>query len=149
MSVTVAAIMRQINNHFVAGYMDGEFNVWGGALSPAPVGAAYVYVSGSMMHDGAWACSNGRLEGDAGPAETFTGRVWLLAPPADFLALCAEISAYDEKNPAGAPVSESFGEYSYTRTNAYTGDGLWMTVFRSQLAPYRRMLPEVLDSGAE
>lgn len=149
MSVTVAAIMRQINNHFAVGYMDGEFNVWGGVLSPAPVDAAYVYVSGSMMHDGAWPCSNGRLEGTASPSETFTGRVWLLAPPADFLALCAEISAYDDKNPVGAPASESFGEYSYTRPNVYTGGGPWQNVFRAQLAPYRRMYSEVLGSGID
>ena len=143
MSVTVAAIMRQVNNFFAVGYMDGAFDVWGGVLNPAP-DAAYVYVSGSMTHDGVWALKGGQLDGDTTPGESFTGRVWLLAPPADFLALCGEIAAYDEKNPAGAPASETFGEYTYTRPNVYTGGGPWQTVFAGRLARYRRMYTEVM-----
>jgi hypothetical protein len=75
--------------------------------------------------------------------EEFDGRVWLLKPPADFLDLCAEISAYDDKNPAGAYAQESFGGYSYSRRNA-GGSTAWQDVFAGRLASYRgKMFSEV------
>lgn len=147
MSVTVAAIMRQIRNHFVSGYLDATFAVEGGHISPAPA-APFVYIKGSAALDGVWECKGGQLVG-ADADETFTGRVWLLQPPRDFVQLCEEIAAYDEKNPTGAPQTENFGEYSYTRPNVYTGGGPWLTVFKAQLAPYRRMVEEAFDDGAD
>ena len=78
------------------------------------------------------------------PDEQFTGRVWLLKPPADFLALCEEISTYDDKNPAGAYMQESFGGYSYMRRNSGERSTAWQDVFSGRLASYRNdMFTEV------
>lgn len=142
MSVSVAAVMRQVNNHFVRGYLDADFAVEGGFLMPAPA-APFVYITGSAMHDGVWEVRGGELVGDDAASEAFTGRVWLLKPPREFLALCREISAYNDKNPTGAPISERFGDYQVTRANEYTGGGGWEKVFSSRLAPYRKMFAEV------
>lgn len=147
MAVTVAAIMRQINNHFVSGYLDANFAVVGGYLKPAPA-ASFVYIVGSAGLDGVWEVNGGKLAGEDVADEAFTGRVWLLHPPREFLALCKEISAYHDKNPTGAPVSERFGEYQVTRTNEATGGGGWQQTFHAQLTPYRRMFPEVFDDAS-
>ena len=144
MAVSVAAVMRQCRNFFQTGYVDGTFSITGNRL---PVDdAPWVYVSGSAYHDGVWKLADGYLTGrdvDGLPDETFTGRVWILNPPADFLDLCAEIVDYEKKNPLGAYVSESFGAYSYTRNYRAGMDQSWAAMFSAQLAPYRKMYTEV------
>lgn len=138
MAVSIAAVMRHVRNYFERGCVEGEFTVSGGVLSPAPA-ARYFAIEGSMYHDGVY--REGELK--ESPAETFSGKVWTLCPPDDFIALCAEISAFDDNNPAGAMQSESFGEYSYTRMGGADGAPGWMRVFANQLHPYRRMFTEV------
>lgn len=145
MSVSVAAVMRQVNNHFVSGYLDADFAVEGGYLKPAPA-ASFVYIAGSVLHDGVWELQGGKLIGDGIADEAFTGRVWLLKPPRDFLALCKEIAAHDAKHPTGAAQSESFGDYSYSMGAQAAGG--WAAAFAARLTPYRRMLAEVFDDGA-
>lgn len=138
MAVSIAAVMRHVRNYFERGFIDGEFTVSGGVLTPAPR-APYVAISGSVWHDGVFRVDQLREH----PEETFTGRVWALHPPDDFVQLCEEIAAYDEKNPAGAMQSESFGEYSYTRMGGADGAPGWIRVFSNKLHPYRRMFTEV------
>ena len=142
MAVSISAVMRHVKNFFARGCMDGEFTVSGGKLTPAPA-SPYIAVSGSSMIDGAYAV--GELPFAA--KETFTGRVWLLYPPEDFLALCEQISKYDDANPAGAMQSESFGDYTYRRAsvgmNGSGGVASWQTAFAIHLNPYRRMYTEV------
>lgn len=144
MAVSVAAVMRQCRNYFPTGYMDGTFRITGNVLPG--VDSPWVYISGSAYHDGVWQLADGYLTGrsvDGLGDESFDGRVWMLNPPEDFLELCKEIKAYEEKNPIGAFASESFGAYSYTRG---TGNGQaqgWPAAFSAQLAPYRRMFTEV------
>ena len=146
MAISVAAVMRQIHNFFVGGYRFGAFTITGGALSPAP-SCGYVYIQGSKRHDGVWEISGDMLGDlpDGLPDETFTGRVYELNPPGDFLALCGEISRYDDAHPVGEMQSESFGDYSYTRATAQGGTQGWQTAFRQRLDAYRRMYAEVDD----
>lgn len=146
MSVSVAAVMRQCNNHFVDSYVDGTFRIANNVLEGIDQCSLsrFVYISGSLYHDGVWEICFGCLTGHSVEGlrdETFEGRVWMLAPPADFLDLCKEISEFDEKNPIGAYASESFGEYSYTRT----GNGIigWKSAFADRLSRYRKMFTEV------
>lgn len=145
MAVSVAAVMRQCRNYFETGYMDGTFRITGNALQGV-VGARWVYISGSTLHDGVWELADGYLTGRdvAGlEDEEFVGRVWLLSPPPEFLALCKTIREYEEKNPVGALAQERFGEYSYMR-NMSVGQGAgWESMFSAALAPYRHMYTEV------
>lgn len=142
MAVSISAVMRHVKNYFARGCMDGEFSVSGGKLTPAPA-SPYIAVSGSAGLDGVHPVSD--LPSDV--TETFTGRVWLLHPPEDFLALCEKISKYDDANPVGAMQSESFGDYTYRRAsvgmNGSGGVASWQTAFAQQLVPYRRMYTEV------
>lgn len=143
MAVSVAAVMRHINNYFEVGCISGGFAISGNAIVPAPE-SPWCYVSGSWMHDGAWQVTSGTLQDMEGslPDEEFDGRVWLLKPPPDFLALCEEISAYDQKNPVGAYLQESFGGYSYMRQQS-SGSKAWQDVYAGRLARYRKMFTEV------
>ena len=92
MAVSVAAVMRHIRNFFDRGYRYGDFKIIGGALTPAP-DSAYVYIAGSVLHDGVWALSGGVLQGvpDGLRDESFSGRVYELPPPDDFLRLCSSL----------------------------------------------------------
>ena len=152
MAVSIAAVMRRVRNYFERECIEGAFAICGGVLEPMP-DAPYIAISGSARHDGVFPASalSGELTGDElsglinhdivlAKDETFDGKVWGLHPPDDFLALCEEISAYDGKNPIGAPQSESFGAYSYSRGAA---EGGWEAAFAGRLLPYRRMFTEV------
>lgn len=144
MAVSVAAVMRHCRNYFEVGYLDGVFRITGNALSEVP-GAHWVYISGSLMHDGVWEICDGYLTGRSVEGlhdEEFDGRVWLLSPPVDFLEMCKAVREYDEKNPVGAYRSETFGDYSYTR-GTENGSTDWRVIFRTQITPYFRMFTEV------
>lgn len=135
MSVSVAAVMRQVRHFFERECFQGQFAIAGGALVPAP-DAPYLAISGSASCDGVWKA--GELPERY---EVFEGKVWGLYPPKDFLDLCQQISEFDDRNPLGALRSESFGAYSYDRFGS-AGSG-WENAFARQLAPYRRMFTEV------
>lgn len=140
----VAALMRQCRNYFETGYFDGTFRVNGNVLEGVD-GARYVYISGSLYHDGVWELSDGYLTGRdvAGlHDEEFDGRVWLLSPPPDFLDLCKAIDTYEEKNPISGYIRESFGGYTREWADALVGKS-GATVFADRLMAYRRMFTEV------
>ena len=147
MTASVGSVMRYCRNYFEVGYVDGTFRITGNALSDVGDGVHWVYISGSMMHDGVWQICNGYLTGrsiEGLEDEEFDGRVWLLAPPVDFLETVKAMREYEEKNPVSALSSETFGGYS--RTWAMGGkpsDRSAMTVFRDSLTPYIRMYTEV------
>lgn len=143
MAVSVAAVMRHVRNFFERGWVDGTLVISGGVLS-VPVDAPYIAITGSRYNDGVHRMLSDTVAERPLRDETFSGRVWLLYPPADFLDLCRDASEFDDKNPAGALKSESFGEYSYTRASAGSGAPLtWETALQSRLMPYRRMFTEV------
>lgn len=145
MAVSVGAVMRHCRNFFERDYLDGTFRITGNAL-PEADGANFVYISGSMAHDGVWEVHDGCLSGgeiDYSASEEFEGRIWFLAPPLDFLELVETIKAYEEKNPVGALVQERFGEYSYMRNMRSGADTGWATAFKNDLAQYRHMYTEV------
>lgn len=142
MSVTIAAVMRHIRNYFQQGSYTGTIAIHGGVVTPA-VSTPYVCIYGSAHSDGVYAVENGAITGVED--ETFTGRVWFLKPPADFLSLVEQITAYEAQNAPSPLLSESLGEYSYTRAQGKSGGFLtWEEAFATRLAPYRRMFTEVI-----
>lgn len=138
MTITIPDIMREIRNGFPVAVMEGPWRIDGGVLSP---------ITG--LEDCRWIALEGSLqdgvhplgEGGAIPCawdESWTGRVWLLNPPPDFLHLCDEIIAWAEKKADPGVRSESFGAYSRTLASS-----AWQDVFASALRPYRQMFSEV------
>lgn len=141
MAVTIGSVMRHCRNYFECGCYDGECVIANGALvTPALADGRYIAISGSVYNDGVY-----KLGTDVLTEETFTGRVWLLSPPASFIALCDEIADYDAKNPAGAYLSETFGEYSYQRSaNTQGVTSTWQSAFAARLADYQLLRSEVM-----
>ena len=141
MAVSIGSVMRHCRNYFERGFYDGECVVQNGALvTPALADGHYIAISGSVHNDGVY-----KLGTDVLTEETFTGRVWLLSPPASFIALCDEIAEYDAKNPAGAYLSETFGEYSYQRSaNTQGVTSSWQSMFAARLADYQLLRSEVM-----
>jgi hypothetical protein len=143
MANTIAAVMRHLRNFFERGSIEGEISIRGGVVTPA-VSAPYVFISGSTFHDGVKRMSGGSIDGDIHPDETFAGRVWLLYPPDDFIAICDKIEAFEAGSSPGAYTSETLGEYSYTRAVGANGAPIaWEDAFATRLAPFRRMFTEV------
>lgn len=139
MSVTVPDVMRHVRNHFVIGYTDGDWRLSSGHLQPgislAP--GAWIALTQADHLSGIYQLDEyGTLPGL--PNHTWRGRLWMLAPPPDFLRLCREISQWTERHPDPTMLSERFGEYSRSQSS-----GSWQKVFAAELAPYFRMYPEV------
>ena len=62
-------------------------------------------------------------------------------PPPDFIALCEEIHAFQERDGNSNVVSESVlgGKHSYTfGTNGQGGRARWNNVFKDMLSAYRK-----------
>lgn len=101
----------------------GDFTITGGVLGPLPdiPDGAWIRIVGSVFNDGCWQYPAANLTD-----ETFTGAVWLMHVPPDFVALLDDINAWEAANAdavasaaaevlAGPYSSESFAGYTYTK----------------------------------
>lgn len=139
MSVTVGDVMRYCRNYFERNWADREFTISGGMIDGFAT-PMYIAIQGSLYNDGVHRVSDAELVD-----ETFNGRVWGLAPPRDFLALCEKINAFEEHNQPSSYTSESFGNYSYSRAvDAGGGAVTWHGAFAAYLRPYMRIVSEVM-----
>lgn len=133
-------VLRHLRNWFVREVYTGTFTIQGGSLDlPALVAGQYVRILGSAVNDGVYQHQQEELAN-----ETFSGEVWALSIPKSFLALVAEIEAWEKKNgsvAAGPYQSESFGGYTYTKaTDAADGGAVtWESAFRRRLNPWRKL----------
>ena len=143
MTIKVSDVMRHVRNHFIQSASTGSFRQAGGMLMPS-TGAADDFTPGMWV---AIVSADGpqgvfQLTDQAGladtPDTTFSGTVYVLNPPADFIRLCGDIACWAAANPDPAVSAEKLGEYSVSR-RAVT----WESAFALALAPYRRMFPEV------
>ena len=126
----------------------GNVSIINGALSETydlKVGQ-YFRIVGSTLNDGVYQYPITTLTD-----ETFNGAIWGMSLPKAFIALLDDIEAWKTKYASADSVamspfnSESFGGYSYSKSNGGTGDtskdksGTWQGVFGARLAPYRKM----------
>ena len=140
MTVKVSDVMRHVRNHFVRTVITASWQHGNGQLSPAEqlVPGGWIAIAPA---EGAPAGVY-QLDDKAGipdlPDMTWTGAVYLLQPPADFLRLCGDIACWAAAHPDPTATGEKLGEYSLSRSPV-----TWETAFAPALAPYRRMFPEV------
>ena len=141
-----AEVMREVRNCFVTGKCAGVWRIEGGRITPGDllVPGDWIALSGSALNDGIHRLDeNGVLEGESRD-EVFSGELWFLHPPAEFLALCEEIAAWTAAHPPVDTAEESFGGYRWKAlTDAYGLPVDWREVFRGRLLPWRRMFGEV------
>lgn len=143
-------ICAKIRNYFT--YSEdkhiGDWMISSGIILPAiTLSTDYIRIVGSRLNDGVHVRGK---DGFSLKDESFHGAIWIMSPPADFIALADEIAAWQEKNgdldgPAMSPfTSESFGGYSYSKSGG-SGDGSistgadWASAFASRLNIYRRV----------
>lgn len=145
MTVTLPDLMRETRNFFPAAAFDGVWTLRSGAISPESSlqPGEWVAITGSCRNNGVFQLNeSGCIPGAAD--ETWEGRIWLLAPPADFLALSLRIASWAQTQGTTLAVKESFGAYSRELATGSDGKPLsWQHFFARELAPWRCMYTEV------
>lgn len=143
-------------NYFVKDSHYGTYAVASGAVSPVPdlLDGQRFRIVGSALNDGVYTYHPTGIndDDDTNPAdlsdETFTGSIQAMAVPKSFLALSAEIAAWQTEY--GAAVSGPYqsenviGVYSYTLKsggNGGSGGGAvnWQSQFRDRLNRWRKV----------
>lgn len=143
MAVTLEMVMRECNNFWEKCKYKGLVRIANGRIVP-DVGSPYVFISGSASMDGVHSLFDGFLDGvEKDFTDEFDGTLWYLYPPNSFISIVKAAMEYDEKNPAGSYISESFGHYSYSRASGSNGVVTWQAAFADRLRPFRRMYTEV------
>ena len=150
---TIFEVCQYLKNWFDINHYVGEIEIENGALSESYglLANQYFRIIGSTLNnDGVYQYPITTLTD-----ETFDGAIWAMSLPRAFIALLDDIEAWKAKfnsldtqdgKQAMSPFnSESFGGYSYSKSNGGTGDtnkdksGTWQGVFGARLAPYRKM----------
>ena len=144
-------ICQYLRNWFERNILCGDFVISSGVITEADgtslplLTGQYFRVVGSVFNDGV------HKLGDQHDVLTdepqFSGAVWFMAVPPDFLELVKDIEAWVDGNESAinSPyASESFGGYSYSLRSASGGDGglvgvTWQNQFKSRLNPWRKI----------
>lgn len=126
-------ICREIKNYFT--YDDdkhyGKYTIENGIITPFDFDTDYYAIFGSRRNDGV------HKKTDILQDEVFTGSIWIMSIPTDFLELVSEITEWNETNAStlDSPyTSESFGGYSYTKQQ-----GGYLAQFGTRLNGYRKI----------
>ena len=139
MTIKVSDVMRHVRNHFIRDAITANWTHAGGTLSPADrlSPGMWIAVTGGDAPSGVYQLDENGGIPDLGDM-SWTGVIYRLNPPADFIRLCGDIACWAAANPDPAVSSDKLGEYSVSR-KAVT----WEEAFAPALAPYRRMYAEV------
>lgn len=145
-------ICAEIKNYFT--FKDdkhfGDFAIINGQIAPSfDFPTDYIRIVGSHLNDGVHKISDADLVDEP----EFHGAIWIMSPPADFLALVSEVEAWQTKygsvnSENMSPFqSESFGGYSYSKGSTGSGASAgrssvptWQSTFASRLKIYRRIM---------
>lgn len=145
-NIMLMAMFREVRNTFYNGYAEkGEFAVIGGKIAVS----GYFPENSYALLDGAAGAMAAKVhkDGELGYIETglpdgnYTGSIYRLKVPPDFVQLATEIDGYIKANGSRNLVSERFGEYSYTARETVG----WEAVFRKSLDRYRKMGDGLLE----
>ena len=144
MLTEICAFLR---NWFVRDKFFGDFVISNGQLTRSDGSALpllsgqYFRVIGSIFSDGV------HKTDDVLTDEEFSGAVWSMAVPPDFLSLVEDITGWvtDNAQAIASPyASESFAGYSYSlKSGASASDGTgglsWQSQFAARLNPWRKI----------
>ena len=141
-------ICQYLRNWFERSKYYADFAIQQGELtaadgSPLPLlDGQYYRIVGSIFNDGVHRYGDNDLKD-----ETYSGAVWSMGVPPDFLELVADIEQWVDanRNALNSPYSsESFGGYSYSLragsgSAGDTGGVTWQSQFSARLAPWRKI----------
>ena len=139
-----------LKNWFTVNRFLGDFTITDNTITYAdgtklPLQSGqYFRIIGSIFNDGVY-CNNEELTLHP---EDFNGTVWAMAIPNEVINLAKDIKAWRDKyegvdSSMLSPYnSESFGGYSYSKSNGNTADGngaSWQSIFKNRLNRYRKV----------
>lgn len=147
----IGEICAEIKNYFTYDHDKhiGDWAISNGTISPVvDFPTDYIRIVGSRLNDGVHKVSD--FVENPLQDEEFHGAIWIMSPPAAFLALVEEIEAWQDANgkadsTAMSPFqSESFGGYSYSKASGSWSNGLssvptWQSTYAKRLNIYRRI----------
>ena len=147
MKVNITGLCRELKNYFTTDRdkHSGTYTISNGDISPKGFLIPYQYfaVFGSKLNDGVYQ----NVEEDLARLrdETFTGSVWDMSVPADFIELCLDMDKFKAKveelellNKGYA--SESWGGYSYSlSSSAPASMQMWQNRIDRSLAMWRKL----------
>lgn len=145
-------VCAYIHNYFEVDDNTGErmiypdtYTISGGVITlPFLIAGNYFRIIGSELNDGIYKypVANGTLDD-----ETFTGVIWKMRPPKEFLKIVENIEDWVDKygdvmrNPYQS--EDVIGVYRYTKmtTGKVTGDYIatWQNAYKNQLNQWRRL----------
>lgn len=141
--MTLTNLCEEIHNWFDTSRHFGNFTIKNGEidLSDLVVDGQYFRIVGSIFNDGVYQYPTSNLKD-----EVFNGSVWVMAVPPAVITLQTEIEEWEKKYEGilNSPYqSESFGGYSYTKSNTVNGDFVvsWRDHFRGKLNRWRKIRP--------
>ena len=127
----------------------GEFTIENGVLilsdNMSLKDGQYFRIVGSALNDGVHKYG---VYGDSLEDEIFNGSVWAMAIPPSVISLAKDIGDWIDKygDVMNSPYSsESFGGYSYSKAQGYSGTGggkmlsTWRAVFANRLNRWRKI----------
>lgn len=142
--MSVLNLMRETNNFFERGCEENTFTIANGQLTLTTdyLKGMYIGIKDSFFNDGVYIVGDNSTVNNL-QDEVFTGIIYKLAPPKDFILLSAEIDEYIAKTPVSDVTSESFGNYSYSKAQGNKGNITWQELYASRLNAYRKMFTHV------
>lgn len=147
-------ICAEIKNYFAyeSDRHIGDFAIVNGQITPSlDFPTDYIRIVGSRLNDGVHKISD--FAEHPLQDESFHGAVWIMSPPAHFIALAEEIQSWQDAYGKSDSVamgpyqSESFGGYSYSKSSGGNSNGsggdsnvpTWQSQYASRLKIYRKI----------
>ena len=135
-------IMKRINNFFIVESGRKTWTIEDGKIAlPFVQENQYFKITGSTFNDGVYKYTDEVQLTD----ETFNGVISAMAVPQSFLDLVDEIEEWQKSNSkviTSPYQSESFSDYSYTKTSNSTSNSkpmTWYSVFSDRLSIYKKV----------
>lgn len=132
----IEALMAATNNYFIKKqFSSNNFAISGGAINienELPLDS-YFMIEGSLFNDGVHKNDSSHVLID----EEFSGSVYLLAPPKEFIKLAHIVHDFQLTHQPTGYTSESFDGYSYSKEAADADN--WQNVFKAEIKRWRRL----------
>ena len=138
-------ILAYLKNYFYRFGENGTYTIEDNSITVRGkyVEGQYIRLTGSVLNDGVYKVINiedNVITLDGAVNEVFEGVIYSLVIPKEIIELEKKIKKYEEDNPQGGYISESFGNYSYNKgTNANGELNTWKDVFKVELRPYKKV----------
>lgn len=147
MEKVLTELCEELNNYFWRQKIQGTFTIEGGSITvPALKDGQYFRIVGSTFNDGVHQYPATDLTD-----EEFDGAIWSMVVPQAIIDLASDIAEWQNlyggaSSAAMSPFnSESFGNYSYSKSGATAGSSgtgnpnSWQAVFSTRMNRYRRL----------